>query len=699
MKKNLLIEVGLEELPADMMNAAMNGLRDNVLKLLKGLEYGAVRIYGTPRRLAVAVEDVESERPSTSKLVTGPPADRAFKDGKPTGAAMGFARGKGVDVSELEIVDGPKGKVIAARVTEGGESTVDLIAQGLEQAVSSVPFKKSMEWGNGGVRYGRPLHWVVALFGGDIIPATIAGIETGRMTRGHRLANVVDIEVTDENDWLEKLRTSQVEPGVAVRRQRILDILDDVTEELGSDPIADEELLEEVVQLVEWPVKTVGVFDADLLNLPPRLLITSMKVHQRYFPVHKDGKLTNSFVIISNNPFADPELVADGNARVIRARFYDAKFFLHEDRQRQLAEYVAGLERMRWIRGLGTVADKQRRIAALGAALAPLVGADPEVTRAAGLLTKADLTTQMVGEFPELQGYMGRLYADVEGQNPAIGLAIEEHYHPRFAGDSVAQSPAGIALSLADRLDTLVSCFGVGMKPKGGDPQGLRRAALGVVTTLVEHGIRVDLSELIGKAIDLLHADAVDYPGWVKARGGASTPNGRQALIDDLVGFFQSRLVAWQASQGTSKDVVEAAVAVSQRPDPVVLVSRIAALRDISGTPAFPSILELFKRVLNITKDTEAPMPSAADLTVPAEEVLFQAVTAQEPQITGAIDQLDFQRALEHTVALEGPVAAFFDAVMVNDDDPKVRAVRLGILNRIADLFRQVADFARITTG
>lgn len=700
MSGELFVEVFCEELPADAVRPAVAGLRDGLVGLLEGLEHGEVSTWCTPRRLAVRVADVAPGRPREEKLVTGPPADRAFDaDGNPTKAGLGFARGKGVDASALEVVETDKGPMVGARVVEGGESTVDVVAAGLDAVVRGVPFTRSMEWGDGGVSFGRPLHRVSALYDGATIACEAAGVTVSNVTEGHRLADDRAFAFTSCDAWVAGLRARHVEPCADARRDAIVEQLSALTTSLEADPIDDPELLEEVVFLVEHPVAIAGTFDEDLLALPPRLLVESMKVHQRYFPVYRGGALTNSFGIVSNNPFGKADLIADGNARVLRARFFDAKFFFAEDRKTPLAEHGAKLGGMRWIRGLGTMAHKQARAAELASRLA---GDAADAARRAGGLCKADLATQMVGEFPELQGHVGHLYAKDDGESDDVATAIEEHYLPRFADDALPASPAGVALATADRLDTLVGCFGIGITPKGGgDPQGLRRAALGLVNIAIGNAQRVDLAELFGTAVDVFHAAAIGAEGfeaWTKARGtDAAGPTDRDALVADLVEFALARFKAAQVAAGCSADVVDAVIAASS-PDPLVLQRKVDALRELSGTDAFVPIMVTCKRVLNITKGAEDPAPTADAFTEDVERTLSAAIDAVEGDVAAASERLDFAEALRRALTLEPTIATFFDEVIVEDDDPAKKSTRRGLLLRVARLFLHIADLTRIST-
>ncbi|TNE89136.1 MAG: glycine--tRNA ligase subunit beta [Deltaproteobacteria bacterium] len=697
----LFIELFCEELPPSFVRPALDSLTKGLLGLLEGVEHGAVRTWATPRRLAVSIADVAAGRPATEALVTGPPADRAWVDGAWTKAAIGFARGKGVDESALEIVDTKRGKVVAARVREGGERAYDLIAAGLEGVVLGIPFRKSMEWGSGGLRFGRPLHRVSALLGGEVVNTTVGGIRTGASTEGHRLASDREFAFTGSADWADGLRARQVEPDLEDRAEIIRGILDEVESELGCDRIEDPELFEEVLHLVEWPVKVIGTIDQDLLHLPPRLLVEAMKKHQRYFPVFEGGRLTNRFVVIANNPWADLELVAEGNARVLRPRFYDARFFYEEDKKTSLEAHAAKLVKMRWIRGLGTVADKGQRLGRLCEALAASFGADPESARRAGELAKGDLFTLMVGEFPELQGHMGKLYAEAGGEREAVSIAIEEHYLPRFADDDVASTPEGITAAVADRLDTLVGCFGIGLKPKGGDPQGLRRAALGVVRTLIANGFDLDLGSLFHIALDVFHqtaGGAEGFEAWTKVHGdGQTTAQDADELVAELVEFTLARFSASEVADGASADVVDAVLAVS-KPHPLDLHNKVSAIKGVAGTDEFGAIMETFKRVLNITKDEQVGAPAPSKLREPAEKALGDAIARVSSSAALTAVEPDYPAVLSEVLSLREPVDQFFVDLMVNHDDPEIRAVRLGLLSQVSGLFRRVADFSRIST-
>lgn len=673
----LFIEIRCEELPARFARPAEVALGKAVEGLLKGIEHGQSRSWVTPRRLAVAVADVSIEKPVVEQVVTGPPEAAAFRDGAWTPAGEGFARSKGLTVDDLEIIDSPRGRVVSATVKTGGQKTADVLAAGLEAAVLGIHFPKTMQWGEGGIRWARPIHSVVVMLGSEQVDVSVAGIASGCETLGHRLTPG-PIKVESPQQWETALRAAHVEPNAEIRRQSILTQLAERAKSLGAQTPDMPDLVDEVVHLTECPIVIDATFDADLLELPPRLLVESMKVHQRVFPLFKDGTLTHRFLVVTNHPYATDDAVAEiighGNTKVLAARFHDAKFFYAEDRKMGLAEHGQALTGMRWIRGGGTMAEKADRIGSLAASLADLVGADRATAQAGGSLSKADLATQMVGEFPELQGHVGQLLAVQQGQPEDVALAIEEHYLPRFSGDSLPSSPAGRATALADRIDTLTGCFSLGLKPKGSaDPLGLRRAANGLLTILRDASIRTELSALW----DLSSFDAPEN-GW-----------------DDLQAFTMARLRA-QLLESFATDLVDAVLATGSE-DPVAVEARAAAMGKLSATPEFGPLKTTFKRVMGLTKDHTSTQYVAADLVDEAETALHTKLTEVQSQAAELADALDFSGSLAALSTLKAPVDTLFDAVMVMHDDPNVRANRLGLLRSVADQFRRIADFTHLS--
>ncbi len=677
----LFIEIFCEELPAFWGSPARQVLAKNVAKLLKGVPYGRVRSWHSTRRMAVAIDDVALARPKVEKVVTGPPWAVAFRDGAFTKAAQGFARGRGVTVDELYQHDGPRGPVVAVQICEGGEPTVDAIAAGLEQAILSVPFKKTLRWGARPERWARPIHAVCAVLGGERIATTVAGLETVNTAQGHRYHRE-PFAVASAEGWLEDLRANYVLADPAERKQAIVEGLHAAAAERGVVIEPDPELLGEVCDLVEWPVAVAGSLPQHLMHLPPRLLVESMRVHQRIFDTRTaDGELSPVFITVSNNPHGDAAIISEGNTRVLTARFEDARFFYDEDRKLRLEEHGADLERMRWVRRLGTMADKVERIAALGQKLAELTGAEVAQVRRAGELCKADLCTHMVGEFPELQGHVGMLYARHGGEPEAVAVAIEEHYLPRFSGDDLPQTRAGRALALADRLDTLAGCYAIGLVPRGSaDPQGLRRAANGVITILRDMGTPVDLSWLAEQALEPFMPLASKSMDELRA---------------DLQVWFRARLRA-QLLEDHSTEVVDAVLEAGG--DCAVRYSmRTQALASVAATPEFAPLRQSFKRVRGVLKGHDDASYDPGLLAEPAELALHQAREDVAGRVGALVAQLDYATALAVMSELRVPVDTLFDEVMVMHEDPVVRSNRLGLVRSVAELFRSVADFTKLS--
>ncbi len=676
--RELFIEIRCEELPARFVERAVAGLASAVEDLLKGVEHGELTTWATPRRIAVAVRNVAEGRPQEEKLVTGPPVQAAYRNGKPTKAAEGFARGRGVAVADLEVVEGPRGEVIAARIRTGGERTISLIAQGLEAAVLGIDFPKTMRWGAG--KWARPIHGVIALFGDTLIDCSVAGVSASRQTLGHRLTPG-PIPVRSSAEYVEFLRQHNVLADRTERRTSIEQQLTAAARDLGAT-VGALELVDEVVDLVEWPQVVVAEFAADLLELPPRLLVESMGVHQRVFPLFVDGVLSNRFLVVSNHPNApvDPDCartIATGNTKVLAARFHDAKFFYAEDRKKTLAVHGSSLTGMQWIRKAGTMAEKTERVGKVAADMAALVPeADAAVAARAGALSKADLATQMVGEFPELQGHVGRLLAALDGEPDGVPMAIEEHYLPRFSGDTLPATPAGTATALADRVDTLVHCFRLGLKPKGSaDPLGLRRAAGGLVSLVLGAGLRVSVPDLLaaGGAAALPKADGNELVEFVMARARAQ-----------FIGRFAT-------------DLVDAVLATGSQ-DLVAIEARCAAMAELAGDADYDALKLTFKRVANITKDL-SPTDTSYDATAlveASEKALHEAFSAVRSSAETRAAAADYSGALADLRGLKPQVDQFFDDVMVMVEDDALRAARQGLLNAIAGAFRQIADFKHL---
>lgn len=675
----LFIEIGTEELPARFVAPAMEGIAAALTRLLGGLAPEAPRVWGTPRRVAAAFTGVEARSPIVERLVTGPAAAVAWRDGQPTPAAAAFAAKNGVGVEALERVMGPKGEVVAARRSEGGELLVDVMAAGLEAAILGIPFKKSMRWGDRKEQFPRRIRYVCALLDGERIDLTVCGERTVNTSVGHWLWHPEPFVVKSAAEWLHALSQRSVDPDPASRRATIEAQLQAVAAAESAELRPDAALVDEVANLVEWPTPLVGEFESSLLELPERLLVESMKVNQRYFPLYRNGRLVNRFVVISNNPRGNAALIAAGNARVLAARFHDARFFFSEDAKRPLSEHGGRLAGMVWLREVKgadgrplTMAARQEAIAQAGAGLAALTGADAALVLAAGKLCKSDLPTLMVGEFPELQGHVGRkLLEDVERAPAALAQAVEEHYLPRFPGDALPASAAGLALALAERLTLLSAAFAVGLQPKGGaDHLGLRRAANGVVALALAGGVApVPVAELF------------------TAAGCAGS--------EEVSEFVSARLRASLMEEGVPTDVVEAVFSAGGE-SLADRAARARAFGALAHDGRLGAIRGTFRRVAGLVKQNPGE-----GVALPALDgnLLEAPGRALRDAVNAIPASLDIPAQLDALVALRPQVDAYFDGVMVMAEEPAVRATRLGLLRAIVARFSSLADFSRLSTG
>ncbi len=691
--RDLLIEIGTEELPAAAVEPALDALRDRLCASLDAarLGHGALEVYGTPRRLAVITRSVSGRQPDRIKKVMGPPSRAAFDaSGTPTRAAEGFARGQGVQIDALEVVDTPKGQYVAARIEEAGQQAEEILPELLHSVVAGMPFKKSMRWGEVGVSFARPIHWLLALLGTSVISFGYGDVASGKRTRGHRFLSPRSFALQSPRTYLERLEKAKVIADVDTRRQKVLEDAQRALAEhdsgwrLRDDP----ELLREVTQLVEWPVAIVGSFEPAHLDLPPEVLVSEMRHHQRYFSVvdESTGGLAPAFVAVSNTPVSDPDVVRAGYERVLAARLADARYFFDTDSSRRLEQRVDGLGRVVFQEKLGSVLDKVERVRALALWVASRLELEKK-QRSLGraiTLAKADLTTGMVGEFPDLQGVMGRYYALADGEPEPVARAIEEHYLPRHSGDSLPSTDEGAIASIADRLDTLAGIFGIDKPPSGtADPFGLRRACLGVVAIILDRRYRFSMTSALSEAIAL-------YEGRLTLDAATT----RSRVLD----FFRGRLRNLWTAKGYSVDVVEA-VLTAGFDDVVAALERVEALTSIKKHPDFLSLAVAFTRASNIF--AKAPSIDAQDVDPqlfesPTEKALWKSLMSVQEKVDTCLRSHDYAAALHQMIALRAPVDAFFDGVLVMAEDARVRDNRLIILRGIVDLFGRIADFSKI---
>ncbi|MGD8531205.1 MAG: glycine--tRNA ligase subunit beta, partial [Syntrophobacterales bacterium] len=635
-------------------------------------------------RLVWVIKDVTDKQEAQMVEITGPPKDVAFDEaGNPTQAAIGFAKSQGVNPEELQVKQTSKGEYVIVSRHEAGISTVELLGGVLADLIGDIPFPKSMRWGDLKVTFARPIHWIVALLGKEVVPFTYGNVTSGNTSYGHRFMSPGPFEVTDINGYVEALRERFVTVDIAERRERIRQIVAACAKEKNGNIREDEALLDEVVQLAEYPTAVCGSFDQHYLELPQEVLITAMRTHQRYFAVLDDaGKLMPYFVTVNNTLTRDPQIVALGNEYVLRARLEDARFYYVEDQKVSLDERVEELKEVVFHSKLGTSYEKLERFKTLAEYMADQVEPDDKATVSrAAYLCKADLVTGTVGEFPELQGIMGRAYAQLANEDEAVAEAIYEHYLPTHAGGQLPAGTAGSLVSIADKVDTVVGCFGVGQIPTGtADPFALRRQALGIIRIILEKDLSISLSDLIEKAIEGLDGKLTE-----------PAEQTHQGVLE----FFKRRLQHFLIGQGHPQDVVDAVLA--HHLDPLVetaaKISTLAAFKEREG---FEPLVGTVKRVVNILKEpVDAPVDPQKFVNQ-AEKDLYQKLTACEQALDKPLAARDYYAVLDQLSQLKAPIDGFFDEVLVLDENVSLRQNRLALLTRIAGLFQQMADFSRI---
>ncbi len=682
---DLLIEIGTEELPPKALTTLANALADGVVRRLHeaGLPPQGHTVYAAPRRLAVRVEGVLEHQPDREIERRGPAVNAAFDaEGKPSKALEGFARSCGVSVNDLEELATDKGAWMVYRAQHAGQAAQALIPAMLAQALDELPIPKRMRWGAGESAFVRPLHWIVLLFDTEVIDAEIYGIQTGRMTRGHRFHHPEPLSVPAPGDYAALLESAgHVVANFATRRAMIRAQVESAASELGGHAVLDDDLLDEVAALTEWPRVVTGNFEARFLDVPKEALISTMQGNQRYFPLlDAAGKLLPHFITVANIDSKDPAAVRLGNERVIRPRFSDAEFFWREDRKQPLSANLESLKSVVFQQKLGTQFDKSERVVRLARHIAGLMDADMENAARAALLAKCDLMSGMVGEFPELQGIMGRYLATHDGEHTEVAQALDEVYMPRRAGDELPATAVGQALALAERLDTLVGIFAIGQGPTGAkDPFALRRAALGVLRILIECGLDLDLHALLAYAAEGLQAK-VDA----------------NKVVDSVFEFMLDRMRAYAQDRGIRHDVFDAVLAT--RPlRPLDFERRAQAVNAFLALPQAEALAAANKRISNILKKLDGELPDAIDnalLLEPAERELAARVQQLEAELAPLFAAGDYTAALSKLAHLREAVDAFFDKVMVMADDARLRDNRLALLNRMRALFLKVADIS-----
>ncbi len=688
MNHSLLIELHTEELPPKSLKALSESFANSILAALKEQAFASANSlctpYATPRRLALLISEVAAQQPDRVIEKKGPAvASGVDAEGKPTKALEGFMRSAGVSFEQLQKTSDGKAEYFVARLEKKGEALDAHLAEIVTQALKKLPIPKLMRWGDSDVQFVRPVHSLILLHGDRVVAGEVLGLTSGNTTHGHRFMSNGEIRIDNAGEYDAKLKAGKVIASFEERRDAIAAQLDAKAAELTASMHPAEGLLDEVTSLVEWPAIYVGEFENEYLDVPQECLILTMQQNQKYFPLFDStGKLLNKFLIVSNMVVADPKHIVEGNARVVRPRLSDARFFYNQDRKEGFASRAMKLGSVVYHNKLGTLADRAQRLGRIARRTAEMLGADANLADRAALFCKIDLLTDMVGEFPELQGIMGRYYALHEGAMPAVADAIEQHYRPRFAGDVLPQGPIACATALADKLDSLVGFFGIGQLPTGDkDPFGLRRAALGVLRILMETPLPLDLGKLVEVAKEALTHQGVHL----------------EELDEPLLAFLFDRLRGLLRDAGYAQEVIEAVLA--QRPTRIDLIPlKLDAVRSFLNLPEALALAAANKRIGNILKKAEGalPKPNPALLQDDAEKALYDKVQAIAPLVTTHVASENYADALKALASVRSEVDQFFDKVMVNVDDPALRSNRLGLLKALFDQLNAVADISKL---
>ena len=688
---DLLVEIGTEELPPKALRGLMDAFASNLGAALDDarLAHGELHAYASPRRLAVVVESLARGQEDRHTSQKGPPVSVAFDDaGSPLPPATAFAKKCGVDVASLGRTRTDKGEWLTADTTEAGKPAAELLPELIEKALADLPIPRRMRWGAGDAEFVRPVHWVVLLHGSKVIEGSVMGITTGNKSMGHRFHSKRPITIAKPADYLDTLeQKGHVVADFDARRKIVQQGVEKLAKKAKGVIVDGELLYDEVTALVEWPVPMLGSFDEEYLALPPEVVVSTLTGHQRYFPIADSaGKLLPRFVTVANLESTEPQKVRDGNERVIRPRLADAAFFWDNDRKRALVMRQDALRDVVYQRGLGSLYDKSARTAALAGWISEQLDIDSATLERAAALCKCDLLTGMVGEFPDLQGTMGRYYATSDGEAEAVATAIGEHYQPRFAGDSLPASQPGQVLGLADRLDTLAGIFVIGKKPSGNrDPFGLRRAALAIIRILIEREHDLDLKAMIAKAVELQPAGKGDV----------------EALPDELYGFITDRLRRYFLDRDPGLDTETFDAVMARQPASLVdFERRLQAVQAFLELDEAQSLASANKRIANILRQAGATVGAETKqklLEDGAETSLFAALTDASKTVRPLLDERRYTEALRELAGLRAPVDRFFDNVMVMVDDETIKNNRLALLGELRALFLDVADISRLS--
>lgn len=686
---DLLFELGTEELPPKALRSLSEALGESLRAALRKIHLGFddVKVYATPRRLAVLVMRLADVQPHTVEERRGPALTAAFDaQGNPTAAALGFARSCGADINALETQKSEKGAWLVFRKTQQGRHVRELLPELLRQQVVALPVPKRMRWNSLEETFVRPVHWLVLLYGDEILPLRLFGLDAGRETQGHRFHHPGRIYLSEPAAYAPLLETEgRVIADFSARREAVRAQVMEAAVAANAEAVIDEALLDEVTSMVEWPVALCGGFERRFLEVPAEVLISAMKAHQKYFHlIGSSGRLMPAFITVSNIESTAMDVVRSGNERVIRPRLSDAMFFWEQDRKHTLASRHAGLHHVIFQRRLGTLRQKSERVAALASRVAHELGGNMHWAERAGHLSKCDLMTQMVGEFPDLQGVMGSYYASHDGEPGDVAQALQEQYQPRFAGDRLPATMTGRALAVADKLDTLVGIFGIGQPPTGDkDPFALRRAALGVLRILIEARLPLDLVRLLDAAAEIYQAQG-------------QTLDDHEAVVSQVYGFMMDRLRVYYLETGVNIEAFEAVLA--RRPaQPLDFDARIKAVAMFQAMPEAASLAAANKRIGNILRKAAEDIPgeiAESLLSEPAERALATALRACEQTVVPLLNRADYAGVLKLLAGLRDEVDAYFDQVLVMSEEAAVRRNRLAQLGRLRSLFMQVADLS-----
>jgi glycyl-tRNA synthetase beta chain len=691
--KSLLLEIGAEEIPAGYIEPALQSLSSTLMQKLTDarITHGRAKVFATPRRLALEIKKVaDKQKPLTSEILGPPEKVGLDKDGRPTMAAKKFAEKVGVSVNALAVKETKKGRYLAAKITEKGLATRTLLKSILPEVILATPFPKTMKWAELDIMFVRPIHSIVALLGNQVIPFEVGDTKSGRHTFGHFFMHPKKVKISTPADYVKTLRRAKVYVDLDARRKLVEREINKAAKKVGGRVLPDDELVDIVKNLVEYPIATVGKFDKEFLEIPREISITVMREHQKYFAViDKKGNLMPYFIAINNTRTRDMDLVATGHEWVLRARLADGQFFFKSDLQETFEERVNKLKGVLFQAKLGTVHQKVQRVQKLAEYLATAAGkgstVKKQVSRAAWLC-KADLVSQVVNDFPKLQGVMGRVYALIDKEPKNVAAAIEEHYRPTYSGGPLPETVTGGLLSIADKIDSICGFFSVGLTPTGAaDPYALRRQGIGIIQIMFDQDFSFSLRKLIEKSLKLFDVKHAKQ---------------NRKVADQIQAFLQNRMTYQLAEEGFSKDVIAAVADVSVDNVPAVW-NRVRALQDLKTAPDFEPLAVAFKRVVNIIKKADVRIKKTVDESLfeeKSETALYSAYKKVNKNVAQHLDKGSLDKALHEIASLRDPVDAFFDGVMVMAQQKKIRNNRLALLKQISDLFGLFADFSKIST-